>query len=253
MKPHDLEVVERPGQGVKDPPRVKLRRGDDTLVTLDLGDVLIDLHTEDAQQDGNQARRIYDQFFERADTDKSNSISLAEIKGQEPLQSLFRLMDRNGDGQVQKDEMAAALAVLEEVSRRQAQLGVADRGVLLFGNLDTNGDGRLGLRELRTASERLATFDRSGDGQISSAEIPHRFDWFLSQAPVPTGFGGRGIPRQGMREVTISTVASGPPWFQKMDRNRDGDLSPREFLGPRKEFQRLDANGDGLIEAAEAK
>jgi hypothetical protein len=36
-----------------------------------------------------------------------------------------------------------------------------------------------------------------------------------------------------------------------MDRNRD--LSPREFLGPRAEFRRLDSNGDGLIDDREAK
>ena len=48
-------------------------------------------------------------------------------------------------------------------------------------------------------------------------------------------------------------AAAGPHWFQKMDRNHDGDLSPREFLFPRDTFRRLDANGDGLIDAAEAR
>jgi len=37
----------------------------------------------------------------------------------------------------------------------------------------------------------------------------------------------------------------GPAWFAKMDRNRDGDLSPREFIGPREVFRRLDVDGDG--------
>ena len=47
--------------------------------------------------------------------------------------------------------------------------------------------------------------------------------------------------------------AGGPTWFQKMDRNHDGDVSSREFLGPRDEFHRLDADGDGLIDATEAR
>ncbi len=256
MKPRDLEVVERAGagagQGVKDPPRVRVRRGDDTLVTLDLGDVLIDLHTEDPTAEGGPARQILNSIFQNLDADKNNSISLAEVKNQDPFASLFRLMDKNGDGQVGKEEMTTAVALLEEVSRGQVLLGVADRGVLLFGNLDTSGDGRLGLRELRTVSERLSTFDRNGDGQITAAEIPHRFDWFLSQAPLPLGFPGRGNPRRGMVESPASTPSGGPVWFQKMDRNRDGDLSPREFLGPRAEFQRLDTDGDGLIDAQEA-
>ena len=37
-----------------------------------------------------------------------------------------------------------------------------------------------------------------------------------------------------------------------MDRNRDGDVSRREFLGPRAEFDRLDRDHDGLIDAEEA-
>jgi Ca2+-binding EF-hand superfamily protein len=47
--------------------------------------------------------------------------------------------------------------------------------------------------------------------------------------------------------------AAGPDWFQKMDRNHDGDVSRREFLGPRDQFDRLDRDNDGLIDADEAK
>ena len=38
-----------------------------------------------------------------------------------------------------------------------------------------------------------------------------------------------------------------------MDRNRDGDVSRREFLGPRDQFDRLDRDNDGLIDADEAR
>jgi Ca2+-binding EF-hand superfamily protein len=41
-------------------------------------------------------------------------------------------------------------------------------------------------------------------------------------------------------------------WFQKMDRNQDGDISPREFIGSDEDFRKLDADGDGPISATEA-
>jgi hypothetical protein len=38
-----------------------------------------------------------------------------------------------------------------------------------------------------------------------------------------------------------------------MDRNGDGYVSRREFLGPEELFHKLDADGDGLISAEEAE
>jgi hypothetical protein len=38
-----------------------------------------------------------------------------------------------------------------------------------------------------------------------------------------------------------------------MDRNGDGDVSRREWLGTEEEFRRLDADGDGLISPDEAE
>jgi hypothetical protein len=38
-----------------------------------------------------------------------------------------------------------------------------------------------------------------------------------------------------------------------MDRNNDGDVSRREFLGTLEQFDRIDADRDGLIDSKEAE
>ena len=48
-------------------------------------------------------------------------------------------------------------------------------------------------------------------------------------------------------------ASDAPIWFQKMDRNQDGEVSLREFLGPLSVFHRLDTNGDGRLDVHEAQ
>jgi Ca2+-binding EF-hand superfamily protein len=249
-RPYNVEVIDRrrSNPAPAGAPVVRLLRSDETVVTIEVGDVRIDVRTVDTSWDPAQARQIYDRLFLDVDLDDSKSVSLSEARGREPFQALFRLMDRNGDGQVVKAEMNAALALFEGLWRGHALLGVKDRGMLMFGNLDASGDDRLGLRELGEASERLASFDRDGDGQVTAAEVPRRFELSLAQVPPPLGFVVGGDPGGATRPVP----AAGPRWFRQMDSNHDGDLSPREFLGPRADFLRLDADKDGLIDAREA-
>jgi Ca2+-binding EF-hand superfamily protein len=147
MKPHDLEVVDRPPQDPPSPdsPRMRIRRTDDTLVTIELGDVWIELRTEDTSGNLARARQAYESLFQNLDADKSESVSLAEVGGREPFQGLFRLMDRSGDDLVVKQEMNAALALLDDLS-----LG--------------RGPGRAPVREPRHQRRRPAGASRAARG-----------------------------------------------------------------------------------------
>jgi Ca2+-binding EF-hand superfamily protein len=49
----------------------------------------------------------------------------------------------------------------------------------------------------------------------------------------------------------IRELNDGPAWFHGMDRNKDGDVSRREFLGTDAQFRKWDRNGDGLISKSE--
>jgi Ca2+-binding EF-hand superfamily protein len=116
--------------------------------------------------------------------------------------------------------------------------------------LDTSGDGRLSIRELRTAGERLKTFDADGDGRITRREIPRQF-----AVTIGRGNGGYGYAAVsgGFRLAGAPAAASGARnWFTSMDRNGDGDISPREFLGTPEQFRKLDADGDSLVDRREA-
>ena len=54
----------------------------------------------------------------------------------------------------------------------QVRASVANQGNSLFQTLDLSGDGRLSLREMRTAQKRILILDANQDGEISADEIP---------------------------------------------------------------------------------
>ena len=59
--------------------------------------------------------------------------------------------------------------------------------------------------------------------------------------------GGPGAPPPPAKP------ARGPAWFRKMDVNGDGDVSRREFLGSKEDFDRIDTDHDGIITLEEAE
>jgi hypothetical protein len=138
------------------------------------------------------------------------------------------------------------------MEQARVQLDVADRGRDLFRILDTNSDGRLGPREFQAAVERMAHWDSSGDGVLAFNEIPQQFRLTVGRGQLSPS-GRLVVATSAMATTPVRPRASGgPPWFAKMDRNGDGDVSQREFLGPPELFSRLDADANGLLDAREA-
>jgi len=139
----------------------------------------------------------------------------------------------------------------------QVSLVISEQEVDLFRLLDSNQDGRLGIRELRNAPKVLAQLDRNGDGQVTRDEIRSGVLVLTQGSPLANpnqGYypGGQRVPYEAYATAT-QPPARGPAWFQKMDRNRDGDVSRREWIGSKEEFDRLDLDHDGLISLEEAE
>jgi hypothetical protein len=99
------------------------------------------------------------------------------------------------------------------------------------------------------AAGRLLALDANGDQRLSADELPQRMTMRLVRdvQPPERGMSPRLPPPR--RDV----VRAGPDWFQRMDANGDGDVSPREFLGSMARFRELDHDGDGFVDATEAK
>ncbi len=87
--------------------------------------------------------------------------------------------------------------------------------------------------------------------RIARRQVPRQFQLVVSygqsRANLPVfGPGFADVPM-------LRDRSRGPLWFRKMDRNGDGDVSRSEFLGTKEQFHRIDGDGDGLIDAAEAE
>src|SRR5262249_17231369 len=89
----------------------------------------------------------------------------------------------------------------------------------------------------------------------TAADLPTQYELRLRSGPVELLWESDKIVigsfRKGWPVMPMPTV--GPQWFRKMDRNADGDVSRREFLGSDQKFRQMDTDGDGLISLGEAE
>jgi len=199
--------------------------------------------------------QIYAQQLRAADRDNNGYLDKNEAQNSVFRGNLFALLDRNGDGLLFEKEVIDYFKQYEEIQQKgsssRVNLVVSDMGNGLFDALDANRDGRLSLRELRNATQILDSLDRNKDGRLTREEIPRAFDLTLS-----TGYyqAFRQFPSQQFTgQQPRPRTQNGPLWYRAMDRNGDGDISTREFLGTPEEFKKLDLDGDGLISLDEAE
>ena len=226
-------------------PLAKVESVDGVLTTAAAG---LTLAMQAAPADGRVRglHAFYRQQFEAADAAGQGALLRKQVLESPTLAALFRLADRDGDGKLTTAELDAFLDLHALGAVSFVTLTVADQSLGLFDLLDADHDGRLSLRDLHTAWDRLRGHDRDGDGKLSRSELPRRL-----QASI--GLGKPAVrPPAGIRPAPAPVARRGPAWFQKMDRNGDGSVSRREFLGPLELFTKLDADGDGLLSPEEA-
>lgn len=204
-----------------------------------------------------QLRELYYTQFKNMDGDNNDYLQLDEVRRYGFQESFFQAADSDKDGKVFEKEYKSQVDLEIALSQSSFTLEVTSDGHSLFRLIDAMpADGRLSLRELSDAAEKLIQVDSNGDGAISLSELSIRLDAaFKAGTPRVNGPFGQQLG-QGMANANPAPVADAnapPTWFTKMDRNKDGDLSPKEFLARRALFDKIDKNRDGLISADEAR
>lgn len=128
-------------------------------------------------------------------------------------------------------------------------------GALAAGKGDHGGMGGMGGR--MGGAAMLAQLDTDGDGKISRAELEaHRAAEIARMDPDGDGRIGRAEFVEGHRAAAAERAAAAAgARFAALDANGDGVLSAAEVMrggGPLAMFDRLDRNGDGMLGSEDA-
>jgi Ca2+-binding EF-hand superfamily protein len=250
--PSRIEVM-----GAKGSPLAKqVRPQNPETVAFRLGDAHFDLQANEGfSNNAYNLSQFYLQQFDAVVDKKKGYVDIKQEKDNAMMPFLFFIFpqaDRNADGKLTRKELEAYLNLMGQGSSAFVTIQVNDQGRSLFNVIDSNGDGQLSIREMRTAWERVKPLCKDGKS-LQQADLPRTIRISMSQGN--TFFRARpvvvfGNMAQPGRPATTGPV---PVWFTKMDRNNDGDISPKEWLGTEEEFRMIDTDGDGLISAEEAR
>jgi hypothetical protein len=235
-------------------------KGSSPRMQLRLPGLMVELAVGRQPGTAADARNFFRTRLRQLDTNKDRALDESEFAGLAiDLQSNglgvvpFKLVDTDRNGLVSDVELQALIDQDSGAQQTRIELVISHDSESLFEILAGRGDRRLTLRKLMEGHSRLEARDEDQDGVVRMSEIAGKYR-LTAEPGKPTMF--RSSNRM-MRGATPPPLSAGPPpagplWFQKMDRNQDGDVSAREFLGTGELFHRLDRDGDGLLTAEEA-
>lgn len=197
-----------------------------------------------------EARQNAATAFNAIDVDANGYLDREEVAEHQRFERyLFDAMDGDEDDRVFAEEMLSYVEAYTEPASTTCQVTLLDTGNGFFQMLDQNADGRISIRELRECEQRLVEAS-SGEPAINPSRLTKAYRIEIVRGGV--SLFGRVDRPSAETPAALIKPPSGPVWFQRMDRNGDGDLTWDEFLGPREIFHQIDADRDDLIDETEA-
>jgi Ca2+-binding EF-hand superfamily protein len=232
------------------PQGIDVRSNQSNRAIVRIGRQTLDFTCAPPQMDATEDR--FDAILNSVFSGEKVEIRESDLSGvsNQFLLVVFDAADRNDDGVLTRPELKHFLDLQKLIVGQSQQVSTSVSKPNLFQMLDDNQDGKLGVRELRTAWERLIVLEPEGAKFVTRGILRPMASFRLSTAET-TFFNDSGDGQSSNRRFPKKPV--GPRWFQFMDRNGDGDVSRNEFLGDEADFRKLDTNNDGLISWQEAE
>ena len=228
-------------------------------LALKLGDLSVDATLRDAQASIEVISSKYLQLqFRYADSNGDKHLNPQEYDKLNVEGAPFSAVDVDQDGQISNEEIASFIEQRALLSRCRLEMTIENDTTSLFETLDQDEDRRLSPREFQRGVDPMLALDRNGNGKLSESELvtKYRLEFAVTRPAEFDDLSGGGAMAAMAAEARLPIlrpVTQGPEWFRRMDRNQDGDVTWREFLGPRKAFEQFDSDDNGFIDVAEAE